>query len=233
MIRSIARYWVLLTLAITALLLVDACGDKIGDGLEDAGSMLRDAGMDDAGNWLADAGSGLGDAGADASAQGSGGIDSRSGSRLHVRRVVYAGSDGSQLDTGTTELTDTLLGVVCARSPYPMSDGTRRCVPTVSAFGSSATPLFADASCISEVVTAGACGVGASGIAITQESTATCASGSGSVTRVFTVGVEHAGSIYVKSGASCLATTRSAVSRYFLKGAEVSPSTYVELTDLP
>lgn len=231
--QKFSRVALLLGLSVGSLALADACGHAIGSELSDAGEVLRDAGLSDAGSWLIDAGTALQDSGQDAGAQTSGGIDSRAGSRLSVARVVYSGADGSQLDTGTTELFDTSLGMVCARSAYPMSDGTYRCLPTPAAFGTSPATTFADAACTMELVTAGSCALPGNAVAIVQQSPGTCSAGSGNVIHAYALGAEHTGSIYVKAGANCVLATASVAARYYLRGTEVAPSTYVSLTRVP
>lgn len=216
-----------LSIALALTFVTTSCG-KHAARIIDAGLDASDDGFVHAVDAMVDA------TRSDAAAQGGSGIDSRSGSRLTMRRVIYAGADGSQLDTGTTEITDTLLGTTCSRSFAPMSDGSRRCVPSAYANAAGAFTQFADAACAMPLfVTASTCAPTSTSYLSVQENT-TCSAGSSTVLRMFHVGAQHVGGIYTKFGAGpCTAGSAQAGYTYYLVGAEAPPSDFVSMTTVP
>src|SRR5690606_20629684 len=68
--------------------------------------------------------------------------ESKSGSRLQIRPIVYEGDDGSVIRMGE-EIFDTELGVVC--EPMLAADGVVRCLPKQRFYEGAA--YYADADC--------------------------------------------------------------------------------------
>lgn len=215
------------SIALALSFVTTSCG-KHAARIVDAGLDASDDGFVQAVDAMVDA------ARSDAGAQSGSGIDSRSGSRLTMRRVIYAGADGSQLDTGSTEVTDTLLGTTCSRSFAAMSDGSRRCVPSAFVNTAGAWTQFADAACTMPlIVTASACAPTSTSYVAVQE-TATCSGGSSTVLRMYHVGAVNGGGYYTKFGTGpCTAGTAQAGYTYYLVGAEAPPSDFVSMTTVP
>lgn len=196
---------------------------------------IVDAGLDASGDGFVQVVDAMVDAArSDAGAQSGSGIDSRSGTRLTMKRVVYTGSDGSQLDTGTTEVTDTLLGTTCSRSYAPLSDGTRRCIPSAFANTAGAWTQFADATCTMPVIVTNTSCSPTSASYVGVQETAACSGGTSTVLRMYHVGAVHGGGLYTKFGTGpCTAGTPQAGYTYYLVGAEAPPSDFVQLTTVP
>lgn len=169
----------------------------------------------------------------DASAQDSG--VSVDGSRLRARRIFETGSDGSSIDTGLVEITDTGLDTICARNATPMSDGTRRCLPTFVATAPPPNQLaidYADSGCTMPLVTSNACSLPNPEFAIEQHNnTGTCAEGSTSVLRVYHVGAPFTGMVWRKIGSAGPCTQEVPANlAYHVRGAEMQPSEFVTLS---
>lgn len=242
------RRWTIFGAVAVALFFVTtSCGRQtaeiVGAGV-DAG--LRDGGLLDAMIDGTDGGfdSGIIDildamadaASSDAGAQSGVGIDSQSGSRLQMRRLIYSGSDGSKYDTGSTEIFDSQLGIACSRSIYAMADGTHRCVPASTVFGSLPPTYFADTSCTVPLLFVPFPCTTAAGYTTVNGPrsgpTAECSSVSAYESRVFAVGPAYSGQLYTRSGANCTASSLPGYT-LLLRGAEVLPSALVEMTEVP
>lgn len=184
---------------------------------------LLDAGL----NAMIDGG------GSDAGAQASGGIDSRSGSRLTMRRIAYTGADGSRYDTGATEITDTQLGVVCSFSGSNLNDGTYRCVPPSNL--TYIADYYADAACSMHLATSTSPCVTAPSSYVWQYDATACSGASPYVIRLFHVGAAHTGGVYSKSGTGpCTAVASPPAGwSYYLRGAEAPPSDFVQMMQVP
>ena len=197
-----------------------------GGMLADAGQIIRDAGemLVDAGMAMSNAGHG-GGGGSDASAQES---PSKSGTRIEIRQTVQSGMDGTRYAYPFASYYDTKLKSACSLNM--MSDSTKRCTPTASAF---TTTYFSDANCQTRLAyffTQCAQVVPpyfSESIASTGQ---TCASNP-SYIRVYHAGAEYSGNIYSLSGTTCLATTRPATWRYFALGSEMASSEFVEFSE--
>jgi hypothetical protein len=218
----------------TALMLVEACSDAVGEMMVGAGNMMADAGASiesDAGELLSEAGQALADAGAslrdgrsDTEAQT--GDSSKSGSRIEMRRFTQTGSDGSVYQSYIAPF-DTQLKAAC--TIQRAADGKQRCLPSPT-FTVPGT-WFADASCTQSVAYSTSCDAAPGGFAFMYEAMA-CSS-LGSLSRVYTVGAAYTGTVYAKNAATCTAFPPASIATYkiFLLGAELPASSFVEYGD--
>lgn len=190
----------------SVLLVAGACSDEVSKMMMDAGQALMDAGaaMDDA-----------------AAAQGGSGF--KNGSRIQMRSVLMAGTDGSQTASSPMPF-DTMLGVSC--SVQRASDGKLRCLPSLPQLGGVA--YFADAGCTQRLALQSCTDQAPAywldligGLSCTAETVV-------GAYRVFRVGAEHTGAVYSRV-TSCAPATRPA-ERTYLVGVEVAPSSFVEFT---
>ena len=196
-----------------------------GSGKGDAATADRDAGiLADAGRALIDAGTAMmdagSDAGADAAAQSS---KNKSGSRIQLQRTTQTGDDGTVYEYPFFTYHDTQLDADC--NPTQMSDGTKRCTPS----GQATFLYFSDSSCMTRLAVAPGTCTTAKFVAETISPMAP--SCDPSYMRIYQAGGAYSGTVYIKSGASCVTTTPLAGYTVYSVGAELQPSDLVEFTE--
>lgn len=149
----------------------------------------------------------------------------QSGSRIKMK--IYSTADGARRFNNWY---DSLRGFDCGAFGVA-ADGKRRCLPLFTArFDTTTTSArFSDAACSVPLANWSTCN--ANPTAVEQSIAPTPSSCTGSTYHYFAVGPVYAGTLYGKSGNSCIQMAAGATDKFFTIGTEIPPTEFAEITE--